>query len=408
MKQPLPNRTRAAVSVRMAGLVLVATLAVPGWGQAYRTSVPTMNRPSELGPSQQIGGASTRGGGGGGGGLSIGNMHIRGGRESMTGMASLYGVKSFGSGQQTGGLLPVGAQFGQVGQGTLGGYGESSLMRSSRRDLLSYNYGLPVTGLTGSLGDIYLGNVLDRPVAPTYVSSGIEDLPSLAQPIYSPKYLQDPFQAIMGMAPTPPSEPETPLPPISAMLMEQNLQRGMSAESEALLYFKRGTQRSASDRNYWQCPTCPDDLSAAVRSLGLVRILKSRDPLPSLLLAHVALEQGRVQFGTTNILNAVLRNPDLFKADPDALNMYFGDVTEEGGSSRVLDAQMRQYLREADQQPNSAMAHALSSYCAWRLKDITRAVQLAQRADELARMYETNSSAEVAIFAAAVRAAVRR
>ncbi len=395
-----------AVRIRalIIGVWMLGSFASTCLAQIYASDGIQFNRPSQSGGSQQIGGNFTA--------LGVRDL---GGRNPLlgtsqggtSGMASLYGVKRFGSGQATAGLLPIGAQIGQSGTGTVGPFGESSLMRSTRKDMLFYAYGMGGAAPPGSMGDTYLGNALDTEIFPTYGTTPISNLPPLSQPLHTPRPERTPFQELMGMAAPPPAKPEQPVPAVSSLLLDTTATSVATTEDQALLLFRKGTIKGTADREYWQCKNCADDLSAAVRSLSLMRTINTTSALPTLLLAHAAMEQGRFQFCMANLLASVRRNPNLFKSDPDDLHQFFGDVNKAGEQSIVLDAQVRRYLREADEQPNSALAHAMSSYCAWRLKDKTRAVQLAKRAEELATQFENDSSYDIMIFGAAMKAGVR-
>jgi Tfp pilus assembly protein PilF len=124
-------------------------------------------------------------------------------------------------------------------------------------------------------------------------------------------------------------------------------------------------------------------LAEAASHLRMAESLKRDAFLPSLLLAHAALEQERPMTAVAHLTKAFERDPSFIeKRLPIA--SYFGDVDERGRSD-YLESQMLRFMQIAELNPESPTAQVLSAYCAWRLGDNVRAREAAQRAQELAR-----------------------
>ena len=181
------------------------------------------------------------------------------------------------------------------------------------------------------------------------------------------------------------------------------------AERDGLDLFKKATieRRDPRTKRYPNCRDCATNLDQATRLLSLVRDLDEEAYLPTLLMAHAALDEERPIVALVYLLDAFRRNPDLFSADPGSINQYFGDVADGSRRSAMLEAQMRQYVRTGELNPKSPEGQLLSAYCGWRIGDVERAREAARLAAELAPAAgEPELVARMTNFAAAVRAAL--
>lgn len=223
------------------------------------------------------------------------------------------------------------------------------------------------------------------------------NLPALDTFRYSPKLDQTPFERYFGLTPAPredalrpPAVDTTVMPtmygaiePTSyAAALESQVQRRVAAAAEdGLAAFRQGSRevRDPGTGRYPSCATCEQDLYRALQRLTVVREMDRTNYIAPLLMAHISLERERPTQAIVYLVNAFDRNPQLLAEGPEFLNAYFGDAEEGGGRSRVLQTQLRRYLRIGELNPGSADALALEAYCAWALGDRGRTRDACER-----------------------------
>lgn len=193
------------------------------------------------------------------------------------------------------------------------------------------------------------------------------------QPIL-PDLGDSPYHQFFRLEPTPrnqPAKPVEPRPEVSASsLYEAIHEADMSMMTErAVRLFRAATQTEVIDRI--------ERLSQAQDTLSSILYINPNAYTPALLCVFLALEREQVHFALNKLLQAVERNPDLFREKPN-LAQYFGDP-------KLLNAQLRKFaLRDVVHQSDAAML-AIQAYCAWLLDDLPRvrqALEAATRAAE--------------------------
>jgi hypothetical protein len=198
---------------------------------------------------------------------------------------------------------------------------------------------------------------------------------------------------LVPLAPPRPEEAARLLPTTAERLEARTSDLATWAERDGVFLFKQGTQKVHD----------ADKLGRAVQRLRMAIDLNPNAALPSLLVAHAALEQDRPLLAANELLTALRRDPNLLSGAGGALDRYFGDVEGEGGRSAFLAAQMRRYARLGEFNPNSAPAYVLEAYCTWRLGDVGLARDALTKLDELAPGLEKAEADTLRGFAAALR-----
>ncbi len=183
-------------------------------------------------------------------------------------------------------------------------------------------------------------------------------MPSVTAHLYNPRPPTTRFQELFALLP-PAEEPTGPqLEPADARLnarvdrqIELSLQHGLEL-------FKQATVELPDPRTerYANCVDCPDKMARAIQQFHMVRIIDREAGLPLVLMAHGALEREQPTLAVRYLLDAWRRQPELFTAQAEPIDKYFGDVTSEGGSSAVLANQMRRYRRIGDLNPDAPEA----------------------------------------------------
>ena len=258
--------------------------------------------------------------------------------------------------------------------------------------------GLPLSTFADRTGEIAMISGL---AAATNLYRGLPGyrggLPALDTFKYSPKLDQTPFERYFGLTPVtredalpPPAVDTTVMPamygaiePTSyAAALESQIQRRVAAAAEAgLEAFRRGSReaRDPTTGRHPSCATCEQDLYHALQRLTLVREMDRSNYVAPLLMAHISLERERPTQAIVYLVNAFDRNRQLLAEGPGFLDAYFGDAEAGGGRSRVLQTQLRRYLRIGELNPGSADALALEAYCAWALGDRGRTRDACER-----------------------------
>jgi hypothetical protein len=213
-------------------------------------------------------------------------------------------------------------------------------------------------------------------------------LPSIRAHQFTPRATPTRFHELTGLQPiwVAPPPPDEPFEPIAVQLDARTDKRGERALAEGIALFESATVEMRDPRTgrYPNCRDCPARLAEASRALQLAREIDEDASLASLLMVHIALEQERPTLAAVYLLEAYERDPDMLTEDPAALHQYFGDVSESG-TSTLLRRQMQRYQRLGELNAGAVSAHLLGAYCAWRLGDTQRTLEVVDLAEELMR-----------------------
>jgi len=229
-------------------------------------------------------------------------------------------------------------------------------------------------------------------------------IPSVTAHLYTPRPATTRFQELFALLP-PQDEPRGPeLESADKRLNARVDTRVEQALQHGLDLFKQATVESPDPRTerYANCVDCPDKLVRAVQQFQMVRIIDQKAGLPLVLMAHGVLEREQPTLAVRYLLEAWKRQPELFTAQAEPIDKYFGDTVPQGGSSAVLQNQLRRYRRIGDLNPEAPEALVLQAYCAWRLGDYGRTRETVE-ALEAAATTEVKVSRELVDFAAALR-----
>ncbi len=330
-----------------------------------------LDRPSSRGASLQLGGRFTR---------------ARRGLQTPQRQVSMFGQDAFqfsrtyqnrGRGAAAQSRLPRSLAIAQTGL--------RMPLGAPRGATLSW------TGYRTGAASIVPGMVPVLSVAPPTMDHRGRRLPTVDAHLYTPDRHQTRFHRLVGLNATP-EGPATPaFDNLTDELIEHNERRVQRAEQRALFEFEQGTveARDPETGRFPNCRECPLHLDRARELLQIARDMTPDEHIPSLLLAHDALERERPSLATYYLVEAYRREPTLFAeddGDESARNVhrYYGDVDDDGRSA-IVAAQMRRYVRLGDLNSSEPSAWLLSAYCAWQLGDMTRAATAADRVLELGR-----------------------
>ncbi len=195
--------------------------------------------------------------------------------------------------------------------------------------------------------------------------SGPPTLPNLGESAYHQFFRLEPAPRDR------PPEPAGPQPEVSAaQLYEAIHETDVTLMTDrAIRLFREATQAEVADRT--------ERLSQAQDALTSILYINPVAQTPALLCVFLALEREQVHFAMNKLLQAVERNPDLFREKPD-LAQYFGDP-------KLLTAQLRKFALVDEVRRSDPASLAIQAYCAWLLDDIPRvrrALEAATRAAE--------------------------
>ncbi len=367
-----------------AGLCLAVCLS-PAKGQYARKLEGLIDRPSAKSPSEFIGGNYTREGARPLGATRGVNVTLMG----QTRLPSRASMRSYRFNQ--------GLSYGQLGLQE----DAEAAMRLSFFDVMSSatrnrdgELGL-VSGLNRALS-------LNLPV-PNVPIGGV---PALSACAYTPCPPTTRFDDLLGLVPGDLKEAGPVVPGVAERLEARTSDVATWAEREGVALFKGGTQemRDPQTGRYEKCPDCADKLARAVQRLRMAIDLDPQAALPSLLLAHLSLEQDRPLVASSELMAALRRDPNLLSGEGGSLDRYFGDAEGAGGRSAFLATQMRRYVRMGEYNPSWPVAHALEAYCAWRLGEVGSARAALARVDELAPSADEGEAEMLRNFSATLRA----
>jgi hypothetical protein len=236
----------------------------------------------------------------------------------------------------------------------------------------------------------------------------IGGVPALSACAYTPRPATNRFEDLLGLLPATPEGPQRTVPSVAERLDARTSDVAARAASEGAALFKAGTQESPDPETleYQTCVDCPSKLGNAIQQLRMANDLDSQAGLPSLLIVHAALEQGRPLAASDALVEALRRDPKLLTGAGRTLDRYFGDVEREGDRSDFLAAQMRRYARLGEFNPTSPPAFALQAYCAWRLGDAVSARAALSKLDELMPGVDEADATGLHGFATALRGAL--
>jgi hypothetical protein len=348
------------------GTVLVALLVVaargrPADAQGFtRGTDELISRRNTSGASSYVGGGATSAG-------RARTLQATSRRMSLLGRDDFEYMR----GTRTGGGLMLG--MGQVGlYNTLSASGGAPLSAFQNR-----------TGEVMSLSGLSAAESLQMPLP----GVGAGNLPTLGAAEYTPRPKTTPFEDYFGLTPARPAQPEGWKPVFQSVAGEmerQNAERWRTDEREGIALFKAATVEARDSRTgrYPNCRDCELSLLKAKQKLTMARDLGGQTALLCILLAHIALQEERPTLAIIYLHEAFERDPNLFSEGAAALTQYYGDV-REGGRSGALDQDMRRYLRMGDSNPGAAGGRMLSAYCAWRLGDMVRLRDEAQKGVDL-------------------------
>lgn len=235
-----------------------------------------------------------------------------------------------------------------------------------------------ISGLSQSM-------LLTRPLPGSHTLS----LPALDAYTFTPRHDSDRFHEFFGLKPSGPQlDPnQVPVASIAEQMARRTEARVDSTAEQALELFRKATveRRNPRTGRYPNCRDCADNLAESSRLFRLVRNLDDERYLPSLLMAHAALDQDQPSLATVYLLDAFARDPESFLASARELHTYFGDTAQDADAvtSQVLEAQLRRYSRIGDLNEDEVDAQVLAAYCAWQLDDPGRARESLQRATRL-------------------------
>jgi hypothetical protein len=196
----------------------------------------------------------------------------------------------------------------------------------------------------------------------------------LSAPPVLPNVEDSVYHQFFRLEPAPrdrPLEPAGPQPEVSAaQLYEAIHETDVNMMTDrAVRLFREATQAEVVDRT--------ERLSQAQDALTSILYINPYAQTPALLCVFLALEREQIHFAMNKLLQAVQRNPDLFRERPD-LAQYFGDP-------KLLTAQLRKFALGDEAFRGNAASLAIQAYCAWLLDDIPRvrgALEAAARAAE--------------------------
>jgi hypothetical protein len=369
-----------------AGLSLAAAGSLPAQAQYGHTLSSLVNRPTTNSPSQVLGGTYTRA-------ATRPLESTRGNNVSMFGQRPLptrAGMRDYTRNRSLG-LTDVGTQT-NLADFSAGSYFDvlSRAMRDRSGDISA------ISGLNQAMS-------INLPLP----GQDIGGVPSLGACAYTPRPATNRFQDLLGLQPPAPEGPCQMAPSVAERLDARSSELAARATADGAAFFKAGTEELPDQAgNYQKCPDCPSKLGQAVQVLRMANDLDEQSGLPSLLIAHAALEQNRPLVASSALLDALRRDPHLFTGSGQALDRYFGDVEQEGGRSALLTAQMRRYARLGEKNPTSPPAFALQAYCAWRLGDMVSARDSLDRLDELIPSVDESEAADLHGLASALRRAL--
>ncbi|MGE3182596.1 MAG: hypothetical protein AB7N71_13270 [Phycisphaerae bacterium] len=143
-------------------------------------------------------------------------------------------------------------------------------------------------------------------------------------------------------------------------------------------------------------------MAHTARLLEELKRTDRNDPMPCVLLAHIAFERGQRVFAITNLADAARRDPNLFVKDFN-LAPYFGDEV-------FFEKQIRRIIQLSSAANNDPEALVIEAYFAMLDGDNTRAKNAIDQAEEIALV---NSFARpvrrsgISVLIWAIRAAVQ-
>lgn len=234
------------------------------------------------------------------------------------------------------------------------------------------------------LGRVSLLNRSLSPAAPLIARTWELKFPN--RPYYVPEPEGTAFHEFFGL--------ETPKPEVTGSLVETGgLVGALTHANEELTE----QMRSHAEQSFRMAmtPNVPDretKLWEAQQRLTALRDVDQQAYIPCLLAVHTSLDRDLRRQALFFLVDAVLRNPEVFTAPPD-LAAYFGDYDSGSQHSKMLEEQMRANIRIGDGNPQDPSAYALQAYCAWVLNDAARVRQAMERMDEAARQGTIDSKA---------------
>jgi hypothetical protein len=367
----LPGRSnRVLTRIALAGVGFLIAFAGPqiARAQAARTGDALINRPSLRGPSSAVGGQYTSG--------SFRTLAAPRADVSTLGENRFQFTRPQrnGRGRDLRQVMPITQQ------------GFSSPLAAPA--------GWSLSNFADRTGELAMISGLEAATSlylPLLGQNG--NLPALDSFRHMPKFDRTPHETFFGLTPAADSTPApAPISPVAlrpgqveltsyAAALEQETQRRVAAASaEGIAAFRNGTRevRDAASGRFPSCATCEAELFRALQRLTLARSMNSSDYVAPLLMGHISLERERPAQAIVYLVNAYERHPTLLEEGPAFLQQYFGD-SEEGRPSRVLQAQLRRYLRIGEINAGSPEALVLEAYCAWGLGDAGRTRDAVER-----------------------------
>lgn len=193
--------------------------------------------------------------------------------------------------------------------------------------------------------------------------------PPMTRGMRAPDYEGSLFRQHFGLAAS--EEPVGAGEPMSMAehLEASNARATRADERAALEYFKRGTTPKEPKRT--------DFLAAADRKLRAVRDADRAAYIPSLLLAHIALERRQYVSAVRFLDEALQRNPNLF------IDLTQDDIFGYFGAREALELTIRANSRVGENNPQIAGTFGLQAYCQWLGNDVSAikgAFDLAEKA----------------------------
>jgi hypothetical protein len=199
---------------------------------------------------------------------------------------------------------------------------------------------------------------------------------------YRPYYVPEPegtaFHEFFGL--------ESPKPEVTGSLVETAGMVGALAyaNEEWIAQMKSHAEQSFRVAMTPNVPERESRLWEAQQRLMALRDVDQGAHIPSLLAVHTSLDREARRQALFYLVDAVMRNPELF-AEPLDLAAYFGDYDPSSRHSNLLEEQMRANIRIGEGNPQDPSAYALQAYCAWMLNDQARVRQAMEQMDEAAR-----------------------